>query len=118
MLALPKASLIVLISAKKVAERASVFNFDSVYINYKKFMEYHQHVGLLMSRAVFLKIFMDLLNLGFLRSDSQTDILNVNNKIALGFRMSELDNMLHVVDVTRLSLSKQIINWALTTSVN
>ena len=36
-----KASLIVLISAKKVAERASVFNFDAVYTKYKSFTKNH-----------------------------------------------------------------------------
>ena len=110
---LPKASLIVLISAKKVAERASVFNFDAVYGKYKSFMKNHTSVGLPLSKAVFLKIFLDLMHLGFLRSESETEILNVNNKVALGFRESELDKMLYVVGEQRIGLSNQIIKWAL-----
>jgi hypothetical protein len=39
-----------------------------------------------LSKQAFLKIFLDLVNKGFLRSDNETDILSVNNKIALGFR--------------------------------
>ena len=34
---LPKSSIIVLIAAKKVAEKASIFNFEAVYTKYKVF---------------------------------------------------------------------------------
>lgn len=44
-----KASLIVLIAAKNVAERASVFNFEAVYTKYKNFMINHE-VGLNLSK--------------------------------------------------------------------
>ena len=35
---LPRISLIVLITAKKVAEKASLFNFEAVYQEYRRFM--------------------------------------------------------------------------------
>jgi hypothetical protein len=36
-----------------------------------------------ISRAQFLKLFLDLIDKGFLKSESDMDILNVNNKIAM-----------------------------------
>jgi len=39
---LPKCSLIVLIAAKKVAEKAHIFNFEAVYTKYKMFQKTHQ----------------------------------------------------------------------------
>jgi hypothetical protein len=48
-------------------------------------MKNHEQVGLSLSKQVFLKTFLDLVHNGFLKSESETDLLNVNNKIALGF---------------------------------
>ena len=39
---LPKCSIIVLIAAKKVAEKAHIFNFEAVYTKYKMFQKTHQ----------------------------------------------------------------------------
>jgi hypothetical protein len=43
-----------------------------------------------LSKQAFIKIFLDLTDKGFLKSDSETDILSVNNKIALGLRAKDL----------------------------
>lgn len=48
-----------------------------------------------ISKQAFLKIFLDLVDKGYLRSDSDCDILSVNNKIAMGFRLQDFDRMLH-----------------------
>ena len=104
--------MIVLISAKKVAERAQVFNFDAVFAKYKNFMKNHAHVGVGLSKQVFMKIFLDLLHQGFLKSESETEILNVNNKITLGFREKELISMLED-GKEKLELSHMILKWAL-----
>ena len=47
-----------------------------------------------ISRQTFLKIFLDLVAQGFLKSESETDILSVNNKVALGFRAKDFDKMI------------------------
>jgi hypothetical protein len=52
-----------------------------------------------LSKPAFIKIFLDLTDKGFLKSESETDILSVNNKIALGFRKEDL------VDIVRQKLS-------------
>lgn len=48
-----------------------------------------------LGRQTFLKLFVDLVRQGFLRSESETEILSVNNKIALGFNSSDFDNYLN-----------------------
>lgn len=106
-----KASLIVLIAAKKVAERATIFNFDAVYTKYKNFMKNHESVGLNLSKQVFLKTFLDLVHNGFLKSDSETDLLNVNNKIALGFLEKDLNKML-LECKGKLELPQMVERWA------
>ena len=47
----------------------------------------------MMSRQLFLKLFLDLVDKGFLKSESDVDILNVNNKIALGFRRQDFEEL-------------------------
>ena len=51
-----------MIAAKKVAEKASIFNFDAVFSKYKAFMKNHTSIGLPLSKQVFLKIFLDLVH--------------------------------------------------------
>jgi len=46
---------------------------------------------MVLSKQAFLKIFLDLVDKGFLRSENDTEILSVNNKISLGFRLQDLD---------------------------
>lgn len=78
-----------LIAAFKVAQKASLFNFEAVHTKYKNYMKSHQTQLMtiqILSKQAFLKIFLDLVDKGFLRSENETDILSVNNKIALGFR--------------------------------
>ena len=109
-----KAQLIVLIAAKKVSEtRASIFNFESVYKKYESLMVHHQAVGLNLSRQVFLKTFLDLVHSGFLKSESETELLNVNNKIALGFQQKDLTRMLYDCR-GKLELPQLIEKWATT----
>jgi hypothetical protein len=48
-----------------------------------------------ISKDVFLKLFVDLIHQGFLKSESDTtEVLNVNNKICLGFRERDLTRMI------------------------
>ena len=41
-----------------------------------------------------MKIFLDLVNQGFLKSESSTDVLSVNNKVALGFRKNDFEKII------------------------
>lgn len=95
---LSQSNLQVLITAYKVSNRASLFNFEAVYTQFKKFInEQMKSMGnflIEMSRQTFLKIFLDLVTQGFLRSESCSDILSVNNKVALGFRTKDFEKML------------------------
>ena len=93
---LPRNQLIALLSAYKVAKKASVFNFEAVYSNYKKIAQntgVREATGDGMSKNTFLKVFLDLVEKGFLKCESETDILNVNNKISLGFRQEDLEDL-------------------------
>jgi hypothetical protein len=78
-----------LIAAYKVACSAIHFNFEAVLQKYKSYMASHisQFKNIQqLNKQTFIKIFLDLTDKGFLKSESDTDILSVNNKIALGFR--------------------------------
>ena len=101
-----------MIAAKKVAEKAQIFNFEAVYTKYKVFQKNHQSLTSI-SKDVFLKLFVDLIHQGFLKSESDTtEVLNVNNKICLGFRERDLTRMLEEAK-NRLGLPLQIMQWAL-----
>lgn len=85
----PRSQIIVLIAAFKVAQKSSLFNFEAVHTKYKNYMQSHKsqmNAISVLSKQAFLKIFLDLVDKGFLRSENETDVLSVNNKIALGFR--------------------------------
>jgi hypothetical protein len=41
-----------------------------------------------------LKIFLDLIEKGFLKTQSEVDVLSVNNSISLGFRPTDLGELL------------------------
>ena len=87
-----------LISAFKVGEKSSLFNFEAVHSKYRNYMKSHQTQiqGLqVLSKQAFIKIFLDLTDKGFLVSESDTDILSANNKVALGFQAKDLDEVLH-----------------------
>lgn len=105
----------VLLTARKVHQKSTLFNFESVYLKYRQFLQTQQssHMAAMvdLSRQTFLKIFLDLVNQGFLRSESETDILSVNNKVSLGFRAKDFDNM---IDQNRnqMDVSAHILNWA------
>lgn len=87
---LPRSNVEVLIFAFKVSKKASIFNFEAVYQQYKRwqmnFKQTQQASTADMSRQTFLKIFLDLVSQGFLKSENSADVLSVNNKVALGFR--------------------------------
>lgn len=93
---LPKAQIIVLIFAFKKAQRYSLFNFEAVYQMYKNFMKSHQQQMdvSVISRAQFLKLFLDLIDKGFLVSESDMDILNVNTKCGLQIPKMDMQLML------------------------
>ena len=87
---LPRSQIIVLIAAFKVAQKASLFNFEAVHTKYRNYMASHltqMRAISILSKQAFLKIFLDLVDKGFLRSESDAEILSVNNKISLGFRL-------------------------------
>ena len=109
---MPKSSLIVLISAKKVAEeKAQQFNFEAVYKKYSNFNKNRDvSIGFTISKQVFLKIFLDLVDKGFLRSEHMTDIVSVNNKLSIGFRLKDFDDML-TSTLDKLDLPVQVKNW-------
>jgi hypothetical protein len=78
----------------KVSEhtKAVLFNFEAIYQKYSAYMSSHStqfNIGVL-SKQTFIKILLDLVDKGFLKSESQTDILSVNNTIALGMRLKDL----------------------------
>lgn len=113
-LALPKCSLVVLIAAKKVAERSSIFNYEACYTKYRAFIKNHQQAGLNLSKQVFLRLFVDLVQQGFLRAEGEAteDVTNVNKKIGLGFRERELSLMIEEAK-DKLQMPHIYIQWAL-----
>lgn len=85
-----KESLTILVAAKKLAEKTPLFNFEALYQKYRQHVLQVQKGGNVisdMSRQTFLKLFLDLVNQAYFRSESYVDILSVNNKIALAFRV-------------------------------
>lgn len=95
----------------KTAEKASVFNFEAVYSKYKTFIQNYNSL-MVLNKQLFLKIFVELVNQGFLRSEGETsDILNVNTKICLGFREKELKSMI-IESKDKLGLTHNLMNWA------
>jgi hypothetical protein len=107
---LPTMSLLVLISTKKVADYAMVFNFESVWNKYEIFSAKNNNLGISLSKQSFLKIFLDLVEKGFLKSENSVDVLNTNNKISIGMRLEALDRML-MQNVGELGLSGKVVNW-------
>eukprot|EP00347_Sterkiella_histriomuscorum_P007842 403347358 len=106
-----RAQLIVLITAMKVSDKANIFNFEAVYQKYLAFMKNHKTM-LQLSKQVFLKTFLDLADSGFIKSESETELLSVNNKIALGFQKKDLNEMLYLCQ-GKLELPKLLETWAL-----
>ena len=81
-----------LIFAYIKAARYGIFNFENVFVSYTRYIKTHEQQNnqvQSISRAQFLKLFLDLIDKGFLRSESDMDILNVNNKIAMGFNIDD-----------------------------
>lgn len=102
-----------LIAALKVCEKSDVFNFEAVHTKYRNYMKSHLgQIGSLqcLSKQAFIKIFLDLTDKGFIRSESDADILSVNNKISLGFRLDDLQSMLNK-DIHLLDLPQAIKTW-------
>ena len=89
---LPRSSLIVLFFAWKIGTRVSLFNFEAVYSKYKGVIDETRGSNvtkgtiIALSRQTFLKIFIDLVNTGYLNSQNMTDVISVNNKVAINFR--------------------------------
>ena len=58
-------SLTILVAAKKIAEKTSLFNFEALYQKYRQHVHQVQKGGNMMndmSRQTFLKLFLDLVN--------------------------------------------------------
>jgi hypothetical protein len=64
----------------------------------------------ILSKQAFIKIFLDLTEKGFLKSESETDILSVNNKIALGLRAKDLEEII-LSKLYELELPEAIKGW-------
>ena len=64
-----------------------------------------------MSKQVFIKLFLDLVDKGFLKSDSSTDIISVNNKLSIGVRKQDLDE---IIEKRRMefNISKEFLEMA------
>jgi hypothetical protein len=63
-----------------------------------------------MSKSTFLKVFLDLVEKGFIKCENETDILNVNNKLALGFSASDIELILKSKEVQ--GLPHNVAKWA------
>ena len=63
-----------------------------------------------LSRQAFLKIFLDLVDKGFLKSENDTDVLSINNKIGLSFNMRSLADALEQKK-HELNLPNAIQTW-------
>jgi len=92
-----------------------LFNFEAVHSKYKNYIK--SHLSQLnnmqcLSKQAFIKIFLDLTDKGFLKSTSETDILSVNNTIAIGFRFKDLEEML-LSKLNQLDLPEAIKSWVL-----
>lgn len=78
---LPSAACLVLISCEKATQKTGgAFNFDIAYSEYKIFQNSDKTLIQNIPRDVFMKIFIDLIQKGFLRSDAEY------SKIYLGVR--------------------------------
>lgn len=108
-----------LLTARKAADKTPLFNFEAVYMKYKQFKTAQsggaQAMLVEISKQTFLKIFLDLVNLGFLRSESETDILSVNNKVALGFRARDLDLMIEK-HRNEMDIPQDLLTWLTVTT--
>lgn len=65
-----------------------------------------------MSKQVFLKLFLDLVDKGYLRSENTVDIASVNNNISFGFRFNDFDKILNN-SIEKLDLPPTIKTWSL-----
>lgn len=113
---LPKAQIIVLIFAYKKATVHSEFNFETIYQSYQNFMKSHKQQMNIddINRAQFLKLFLDLIDKGFLCSRSEMDITNVNTKNAFVVTLSDFRDLLnqrHTME--QLNLPSAIYNFAM-----
>ena len=52
---------------------------------------------------------------GFLKSESETDILSVNNKVALGFRAKDFDKMIQK-NIMMMNIPQSMQAWAQTSN--
>ena len=58
-----------------------------------------------------MKIFLDLIEKGFLKTQSEVEVLSVNNSIALGFRPIDLADILKGKQREELQLPQSIEAW-------
>ena len=102
----------VLITARKVAVRSTLFNFEAIYQRYRSFIGARSMQSgfevVEISRQTFLKLFLDMVRKGFLKSESQVDILSVNNKVSLGVSAINFDKA-----IEEMSLPQAMKNWAM-----
>jgi hypothetical protein len=61
----------VLIAAQKVSQKAPIFNFEAVINKYKSFVSDHKSLNVI-PKPIFLKLFVDLVCQGFLKSEGDT----------------------------------------------
>ncbi|CAI2364475.1 unnamed protein product [Moneuplotes crassus] len=94
---MPEAYLVVLISAKNSFQNCmqEFFTFTLAYNEYKLFLKRNQGKLIKISKETFIKIFIDLVKKGFIKTKATTDIIiSVNNKMGLGIEFEELTLMI------------------------
>ena len=57
---------------------------------------------------MFIKVFIDLTNKGFLKSDASDDITSVNNKVVMGIK-----NVIKHLRENKLSDYSMVYSWAI-----
>ncbi|CAI2364244.1 unnamed protein product [Moneuplotes crassus] len=94
---MPEAYVVVLISAKNSFQNCmqEFFNFTLAYNEYKLFVRRNQGNIVRISKETFIKIFIDLVKKGFIKTKASTEaIISVNNKMGLGIEFEELSTMI------------------------
>lgn len=71
----------------------------------------------MISKQLFLKIFLDLVDKGLLRSENPTDIVSVNNRLTIAFRLKDFEDMISKLSSMQ-DLPADVKSWALLRTMN
>jgi hypothetical protein len=101
--------------AYRVSVKAATFNFEAVHKLYQQALLSKQSAeqqGFSLSKQQFIKLFLDLVDKGFLRSETESDTLSVHNKISLGFRKNDLSLLTDRNKISDLGLPQDVEHFA------